>query len=67
VQTIDGRTGAGEAPTETRKRPGIIGIPGLWLLPRLDLNQRPSDYVEPLVKGGSFGRYLRLVGYEVAV
>ncbi|WP_036967803.1 hypothetical protein, partial [Promicromonospora kroppenstedtii] len=35
-------------------------------LPRLDLNQRPSDYVQPQVKGGSYGRYMRVVGSEVA-
>lgn len=46
-------------------QPDMAGAP-LRGLPRLDLNQRPSDYVHPQVKGTFYGRYLRLVGSEVA-
>lgn len=49
-------------------QPEMAGAPrpALRGLPRLDLNQRPSDYVYPQVKAGSHGPYLRLVGSEVA-
>lgn len=46
-------------------QPEMAGAP-LRGLPRLDLNQRPSDYVEPQVKPHPHGRYLRVVGDRIA-
>lgn len=50
--------------TGEEPRPEMAGA--LRGLPRLDLNQRPSDYSNAQVKGTKYGPVLRVVGDRIA-